>query len=331
MKAIIYEEYGTPDVLQIKEIEKPAPKDNEILIRIYAASVNYGDLAARNFKNISPSEFNMPLLFWFMAKVYFGLSRPKRKILGSEFSGEVESIGKAVKNFKPGDAVFGYLGQKMGAYKEYLCIPENSCVTLKPANMSFEESAVIPYGSIMAFGLLKKLNIKSGDRVLIIGASGSIGSAAVQIAKNFGAIVTGVCGTNRTEYVKALGADKVIDYKKEDYTNSDEKYDLIFDVLGKGSIPKCKKILKHSGIHFLVSFKSGVLFQMLITSLFGSKKVKCSIAPGSLDDLKSIKKIIEEGKLKAIFEKSFQMEQIVQAHQHMESEDRKANVVISMR
>ena len=197
--------------------------------------------------------------------------------------------------------------------------------------MSFEESAVIPYGSIMAFGLLKKLNIKPGNKILIIGASGSIGSAAVQIVKNFGAIVTGVCGTNRIEFVNALGADKVIDYKKEDYTDSNEKYDLIFDVLGKSSIPKCKQILKPGGIHFFVSFKSGVLFNMIITSLFGSKKVKCSIAPGSLDDLKSIKKIIEDGKLKAIFEKVFPMEQIIQAHQHMESGERKANVVISMK
>lgn len=330
MKAILYEEYGSPEVLHIKKIEKPVPKDNEILIELNAASVNYGDLVARNFKNISPSEFNMPLLFWFIAKFDFGLSKPKRQILGSEFAGKVKEIGKAVKLFKPDDEVFGYLGQKMGAYKEFLCIPEDGCVTLKPVNMNYEESAVMPYGSIMAYGLLNKLKINANSKVLVIGASGSIGSAATQIAKYFGANVTGICGTNKIDYVKSLGADKIIDYKKDDYTTIDEKFDLIFDVLGKSSISKCKKILKSGGIHFFVSFKSKVLFQMLFTSIFMNKKVKCSLAPGSVEDLKSIKRIIEEGKLKSIIDKSFSMEQIVEAHRYVEGDDRKAKVAILM-
>ena len=330
MKAIIYEKYGKPEVLHIKEINKPVPKENEILIEIHATSINYGDLVARKFKYISSSEFNMPLLFWYIAKFDFGLSKPKRKILGSEFAGKVKEIGKAVKLFKQDDEVFGYLGQKMGAYKEILCMPEDGCVALKPVNMNYEESAVMPYGSIMAYGLLKKLNINNGTKVLIIGASGSIGSAATQIAKYYGAIVTGVCGTNTIEFVKSLGADKIIDYKNEDYTNIDEKFDLIFDVLGKSSILKCKKILKPGGIHFFVSFKSKVLFQMLFTSIFRNKKVKCSLAPGSVDDLKSIKRIIDEGKLKSIIDKSFSMEQIVEAHHYAERNNRKAKVVISM-
>jgi len=329
MKAIIYEKYGSPEVLHIKEIEKPVPNDNEILIEINSVSINYGDLVGRNFKNISSSEFNMPLLFWFIAKLDFGLSKPKRQILGSEFSGKVKEIGKAVKQFYPGDEVFGYLGQKMGAYKEFICMPEDGCVALKPVNMNYEEAAVIPYGSIMAYGLLKKLNIKNGTKVLVVGASGSIGSAATQIAKYYGANVTGVCGTNSIEFVKSIGADKVIDYKNEDYTKVDEKFDLIFDVLGKSSILKCKKILNHGGIHFFVIFKSKVLFQMLFTSMFGNKKVKCSLAPGSVDDLKSIKRIIEEGKLKSMIDKSFSMEQVAEAHRYVEQGHKKGNVVIT--
>lgn len=330
MKAIIYEKYGPPEVLQVKEVEKPVPSVNEILVRIRATSVNYGDLAARKFKFISPSEFNMPLLFWIIAKLDFGLSRPKRKVLGSEFAGEVTETGDNVKSFKPGDQVFGYLGQQMGGYQQFLSVPENGCVTLKPSNLDFMESAVIPYGSIMAYGLLRNLKIKSGDKVLVIGAGGSIGSAAIQIAKHLGADVTGVCGTNSVNFVKGLGADKIIDYRKQNYTNSDELYDLIFDVLGKSSVPKCKKILKPGGVHFFVSFKSGVLFAMLFTSIFGKKKVRCSIAPGSVEDLKAVKRLIEEGKLKTIIDRSFSMEQIVEAHHCAEGDNKKAKIVILM-
>ena len=208
-------------------------------------------------------------------------------------------------------------------------MPEDGCVALKPVNMNYEEAAVIPYGSIMAYGLLKKLNVKNGTKVLVVGASGSIGSAATQIAKYYGANVTGVCGTNSIEFVKSIGADKVIDYKNEDYTKVDEKFDLIFDVLGKSSILKCKKILNHGGTHFFVSFKSNVLFQMLFTSMFGNKKVKCSLAPGSVDDLKSIKRIIEEGKLKSMIDKSFSMEQVAEAHRYVEQGHKKGNVVIT--
>jgi NADPH:quinone reductase-like Zn-dependent oxidoreductase len=217
MKAIVYTEYGDPDVLKIKELEKPYPKSNEVLIRIRAASVNYGDIIARNFKNISTREFNMPLLFWILARFGFGLSNPKMKILGNTFAGEIETIGNEVKQFRKGDQVFGYTGDKMGGYSEYLCMPENGIITAKPINMTFEEASVVSYGTIMALLLLKKVNLQKGQKVLIIGASGGIGSAAVQLAKHFfGTEVTGVCGTSGLEYVKYLGADKVIDYTKED-------------------------------------------------------------------------------------------------------------------
>ena len=218
-----------------------------------------------------------------------GFSKPRQPILGSEFAGEVEAVGAAVTRFKKGDQVFGYVGEGMGAYAEYRCMPEDGCVALKPANLSYAEAAVIPYGSIMALSLLRKAKIQPGQKVLINGASGGIGSAAVQLARHFGAEVTGVCGTPRLEFVKALGADHVIDYTKEDFTQSGETYDLIFDILGKSSFSRCKKSLKSKGIQLFASFKMKQLFQMLWTSLIGDKKVICAIAPGSLADLISVK------------------------------------------
>ncbi len=281
MKAIVYTQYGKPDVLSIKEVEKPYPKGNEVLIRIHAVSVNYGDLIARNFKNISAKEFNMPLLFWILARFGFGLKEPKIKILGNAFSGEIESIGKDVRQFREGDQVFGYLGEKMGGYAEYLCMPENGIVAVKPSNMTFEEASCIPYGTIMALSLLKKANIEKGQKVLIIGASGGIGSAAVQLAKHhFGAEVTGVCSTTSIEYVKSLGADKVIDYKKEDFTKSEETYNLIFDILGKDSFSAYKPLLKHKGICLFASFKTKKLMQMIWTStVWWKESCMCSCNP----------------------------------------------------
>ena len=277
---------------------KPAPKDNEVLIRNHATTVNFGDLMARNYKAISPRQFNMLFLFWLLAKLSFGFNQPKNPILGSEFAGEVEAVGKAVTRFKPGDQVFGYLGQSMGAYAEYCCMPENGVLAIKPANMTYEEAAVVPYGAIMALSLLRKANLQPGQKVLINGASGGIGSAAVQIARHLGAEVTGVCGTPGLDFVKSLGADKVIDYTKEDFTQNGETYDLIFDILGKSSFSRCKNSLKPNGRYLLASFKMKQLLQMLWTSMSGSKRVICAIAPGSVEDLNSVKELIEAGKIK---------------------------------
>jgi NADPH:quinone reductase-like Zn-dependent oxidoreductase len=330
IKAIVCNKYGSPDVLELKEVKQPIPNDNEVLIRVYATSVKYGDILARNFKEISPRKFNMPFLFWFFAKVYFGFRKPKITILGSEFAGEIESIGKDVKSFKPRDKVFGYLGQKMGAYAEYICMPEKGLLAKKPAIMSYEEATVVPYGAIMALNLLRKVNVDSGQKVLINGASGGIGSAAVQIAKYYGAEVTGVCSTPRVEYVKSLGADKAIDYNKVDFTKNGETYDLIFDILGKSSFSHCKGSLKENGHYLLASFKIKQLVQMLWTSIIGSKKVVCALANEKAEDLIFLKEIMEEGKIKSVIDRCYPLDQTAQAHHYVETGLKKGDVVITI-
>ena len=331
MKAIVFTEYGTPDVLQLKEVTKPAPKDNEVLIRVHAASVNFGDLMARNFKAVSPRKFNMPFLFWLPSKITFGLRKPNMPILGSELAGEIEAVGKDVKRFKKGDQVFGYPGLSFGAYAEYICLPEAGTVALKPSNLSYEEAVTLPYGAIMATSLLGKANIQRGQKVLINGASGGIGSMAIQLAKHFGAEVTGVCSTPRLEFVKSLGADKVIDYTKEDFTQNGETYDLIFDILGRSSFSKLKRSLKPNGIYLLASFKTKALLQMLWTSITGSKqKVICAFANETPESLVFVRRLVEEGKVKAIVDKSFPMEQAAEAHRYVEQGRKQGNVVIAI-
>jgi len=331
MKAIVYQEYSSPDVLHLAEIAKPAPKDNEVLIHNHAATVNFGDLIARNYRAISPRQFNMMFPIWLLAKISFGLNRPKNPILGSEFAGDVEAVGSAVTRFKPGDAVFGYLGERMGAYAEYFCMPENGTVAIKPAHMTFEEAAVLPYGAIMALNLLRKVNLQPGQKVLIIGASGGIGSAAVQIAKQLGAEVTGVCGAPRLAFVKSLGADHVIDYTTEDYFRNGETYDLIVDILGKSDFDRCKNSLKPNGILLYTSFKMKQLIQMLWMSRSRSgQRVICAIAPGSLEDLNEVKALMESGKIRAIIDRCFPMDQAADAHRYVEEGHKKGNVVITM-
>jgi NADPH:quinone reductase-like Zn-dependent oxidoreductase len=331
MKAIVCAKYGPPEVLQLKEVVKPIPKDNEVLIRVHAASVNFGDLMARNFKAVSPRKFNMLFLFWLLSKITFGLRKPNITVLGSELAGEIEAVGKDVKRFKKGDQVFGYPGLSFGAYAEYICLPEAGTVALKPSNLSYEEAVTLPYGAIMATSLLGKANIQRGQKVLINGASGGIGSMAIQLAKHFGAEVTGVCSTPRLEFVKSLGADKVIDYTKEDFTQNGETYDLIFDILGRSSFSKLKRSLKPNGIYLLASFKMKALLQMLWTSLTGSKqKVVCAFANETPESLVFVKKLVEEGKVKAIVDKSFPMEQAADAHRYVEQGRKQGNVVIAI-
>lgn len=331
MKAIVRTEYGTPAVLHLKEVEKPAPKDNEILVRVYATSVNFGDLMARNFKAVSPRKFNMPFFLWLPAKIAFGLGKPIITVLGSELAGEVEAVGRDVTKFKAGDQVFAYLGMNMGANAEYVCIPESGSVALKPSKLSYEQAATLPYGAIMAASLLGRANLQPGQKVLINGASGGIGSMAVQLAKYHGAEVTGVCSTPRLEFVRSLGADKVIDYTREDFTQNGETYDLIFDILGRSSFSRVKRSLKPEGIYLLSSFKMKALLDMLWTSLAGSnQKVICAFADETPESLAFVKKLVEEGKVKAIVDKSFPMEQAAEAHRYMEGGYKTGNVVITL-
>ena len=332
MKAIVFTQYGTPDVLKLKEVAKPSPKDNEILVKVYATPVNYGDLTARNFGNLTSSEFNMPAPLYLPARMSFGWNKPKINILGSELAGEVEAVGKDVTKFKAGDQVFAYLGMNMGANAEYVCIPESGSVALKPVSLSYEEASTLPYGAIMATSLLGKANIQRGQKVLINGASGGIGSMAVQLAKHFGAEVTGMCGTPRLEFVKSLGADKVIDYTKEDFTQNGETYDLIFDILGRSSFSKLKRSLKPNGIYLLASYKMKALLEMLWTSITGSKqKVICAFANETPESLVFVKGLVEEGKIITIIDKCFPVEQAAEAHRYVESGHKQGNVVITIR
>jgi NADPH:quinone reductase-like Zn-dependent oxidoreductase len=331
MNAIVFTEYGSPDVLQLKEMAKPTPKDNEILVRVHATTVNYGDLMARNFGNLTPSEFNMPAPLYLPARMSFGWNKPQIQILGSELAGEIEAVGKDVTKFKAGDQVFAYLGMKMGANAEYVCIPESGTVALKPSNLTYEEASTLPYGAIMATSLLGKANIQRGQKVLINGASGGIGSMAVQLAKYFGADVTGVCSTPRLEFVKSLGADKVIDYSKEDFTQNGENYDLIFDILGRSSFSRLKRSLKPNGIYLLASYKMKALFQMLWTSMTGSKqKVICAFANETPESLVFVKGLAEAGKINAVIDRCYPLEQTSEAHRYIEEGDKKGNVVITM-
>jgi len=330
MKAIVYTKYGPPDVLQLKEIEKPTPKDNEVLIKVYATPVNFGDITARNFRKISPRKFSMPLPLWLPTRIMFGFRKPRKKILGSEFGGGIESVGKEVKRFKEGDQVFGYRSMRMGANAEYLCMPEDGLVELKPANMTYEEAATVPYGALTALSLLRKVNIQSGQKVLINGASGGIGTGAVQLAKYYGAEVTGVCSTPRLELVKSLGADKVIDYTKEDFTQTGETYDLIFDILGKNSFSRCKSSLKQNGRYLLASFKMRQLFQMLWTKIIGNKRVICALALEKADDLNFIKGLVEAAKIKSVIDRTYPLAQTAEAHRYIESGQKKGHVVITL-
>jgi len=322
MKAVVFTEFGPPDVLQLKEVEKPTPQYNEVLIRVHASTVSAGDYTTRS----SPLSIRIMSL---LAGANVGLTRPKNPILGAEFAGEIEATGKDVTRFSVGDQVYGDTGSSYGAYAEYLCMPEDGALVIKPSNMTYEEAAAIPRGAKTAlFFLRDKGHIQSEQEVLIYGASGSVGTFAVQLAKYFGAKVTGVCSTANLELVKSLGADHVIDYTKEDFTRNGQIFDIIFDTVGKSSVSQGKDVLKDNGIYLLGSGGSSAMVQMAWTSLAGSKKVILGVAPEESEDLAFLKELIEAGKLKPVIDRVYPLEETAEAHKYADEGHKKGNVVI---
>ncbi|HET6594669.1 MAG TPA: NAD(P)-dependent alcohol dehydrogenase [Anaerolineales bacterium] len=302
MKAIVATKYGGPEVLQLKEVEKPAPKDNELLIKVHATTISAGDFRMRSF--------TVPPLFWLPARLTLGITKPKQPIYGMELAGEVETVGKEVTRFKVGDQVFAsVLEHNFGAYAEYKCMPEKGMVAIKPANMTYVEAAAVPIGATTALRLLRKGNLQSRQKVLIYGASGSVGTYAVQLAKYFGADVTGVCSTANLDMVKSLGADHVIDYTKEDVSSRAERYDVIYDTVGKFPKSKASKLLTPNGTYVTIARLS---------------------TKESLDNLISIKELMEAGEIKAVIDRCYRLEEMVEAHRYVDTGRKKGNVVITV-
>ncbi|PKL81599.1 MAG: NAD(P)-dependent alcohol dehydrogenase [Ignavibacteriae bacterium HGW-Ignavibacteriae-3] len=309
MKAVICTKYGSPEVLQIKEVKKPVPKPNEVLIKILATTAHIGDTKIRRFEpGLGPVKdfFFKPLM-----RVIIGFTGPRKKILGMELSGVIEAIGRNVKFFKAGDAVFGSTEFRFGTYAQYCCISENGIIAIKPANMTHEEAAPVSNAGITALVHLRKANIQKGQKVLIYGASGSVGTYAIQIAKNLGAEVTAVCSSANIELVKSVGADKAIDYMKEDFTQNGEIYDVIYDAVGKIEASKRRKSLSNSGYYLNVLTASG--------------NIKLNI-----EDLYSLKELCEEGKLKTVIDRCYPLEEIVEAHRYVDKGHKKGNVIITI-
>jgi len=319
MKAIIHTRYGPPEVLQLKEVPKPTPKDNEVLIKVHATTVNRTDCGFRSAE-------------YFISRFFSGLFKPNNQILGNEFAGEIETIGKAVKSFKPGDKVFGYNDISFGAHAEYMTMAEDSYITTMPPSITYEEAAPITEGAHYALCDIRAAKIKSGQKVLVNGATGAIGSAAVQLITYFGAEVTAVCNTKNIALVKSQGAHHVIDYTQQDFTRLDVKFDVVFDAVGKSSFGKCKPLLKKNGIYMSteLGYMSQNPFLALITPLFGGKKVLFPLPSISKEDVEFLKELVVTKKFKPVIDRSYPLEQIIEATRYVETGQKTGNVVITV-
>ncbi|MGK2864354.1 MAG: NAD(P)-dependent alcohol dehydrogenase [Chitinophagaceae bacterium] len=318
MKAIVYHEYGAPEVLLLEDVAKPEPKENEVLIRVIATAVNSGDVRMRK---ADP----------FAVRFMLGLFRPKKNVLGIVFAGEVEAAGRNVTRFKKGDPVYGTSVENFGAYAEYLCFPEDGVVAIKPAALSYQHAAAIPFGGTTALHFLRKAKIQAGQKVLVYGASGASGTAAVQLASYFGAEVTAVCSTGNLALVKSLGADMVIDYTQEDFSKSGNRYDIVFDTVGKSPFSGSVKSLKNNGYYLrLVHMALAPVARGLWISLTTNKKVIGGVANGKAEDLVFLNGLIETGKLKPVIDKTYPLVEMADAHRYVEAGHKKGNVVINV-
>ncbi|MBE0654572.1 MAG: NAD(P)-dependent alcohol dehydrogenase, partial [Bacteroidales bacterium] len=312
-----------PDELQLKEVEKPVPGDNEVLIKIHATTVTTTDCNARNFTFVPES-------FMFFARIMFGFKKPRIKILGIDLAGEIEAVGKNVRLFKAGDQVFGSPGTKFGGHAEYCCVPENGALTLKPADMRWEEAASVSLAGCTALYFIRDLaKIQAGQKILIHGASGAIGTYAVQLAKYYGAEVTGVCSAPNAEMLKSLGADKVIDYTKEDFSKSLERYDFVFSVVGKTTFSQCKGILKPKGIYLENWMETKDFLKVLWTAITGGKKIKGGVSAETTEKLNFLKELIVSGKLVPVIDRIYPLEKTAEAFQYVEQGHKKGNVIIT--
>ena len=320
MKAAVYEKYGSPNVLKIKKTEKPTPKDNEVLIRVYATTVNRTDCAMLRAKP-------------FIMRFFTGLLKPNKPIPGTDFAGKIEAVGKDVESLKVGDKVFGFNDSGLSSHAQYMTLSEDNALTTMPNNITYEQAAASIEGAHYAYNFINKVNLKSGQKVLVNGATGAIGSAAVQLLKYFGADVTAVCNAKNTELVKSIGANKVIDYTKEDFTKSTEKYNFVFDTVGKSSFKKCKPLLQSGGVY--ISSELGSMaqnpFLALITPIIGNKKVIFPIPTDCRKSVLFIKKLSEEGKFKAVIDRKYSLEEIAEAYRYVENGQKTGNVIITLK
>lgn len=322
MKAIVYERYGPPEVLEMKEVAKPTPKANEVLIKIHATTVTTGDWRARSL--------DVPTGFGFISRLFFGVLRPRQPILGTELAGEIESVGKDVSKFKIGDRVFAYSGAGMGCHAEYKCMPEDGAVAHKPANLTYDEAAAISFGGTTALDFFRRGKLQSGEKVLINGASGGVGTAAVQLARYFGADVTGVCSTANVELVRSLGAHHVIDYTREDFTLNGKTYDVVVDIAGTAPFSRSKGSLNERGRLLLILGGLPDMLQIPWVSMTSSKKVIAGPAAGRAEDLRFLAKLAEAGEFKPVIDRRYPLEQIAEAHRYVDTGHKRGNVVITV-